>query len=114
MIKINYSTPYWGNNTNLELEYQLQGFSDQWNDLDAEQTSINFSSLPSGNYKLLIRKLNKSSDGNYIAAELNFEVEKHIYETFLFQFLVTIGLLSLIIYLFRLNTARVRNKNIQL
>ena len=55
-LKIEFGTAYWGNNSNLILEYKLEGYNKQWVELNPLQNFIEFSNLPSGKYKLFIRK----------------------------------------------------------
>lgn len=114
LIRIEFSTPYWGNKSNLNLEYFLEGLNEEWIPLESESSTLTFSSLHSGNYRLMIRKLNTGNGSDYIVSEFKFSVEKRFYELWWFRLISAIAILSLIVFLFRLNTARVRNKNMQL
>jgi signal transduction histidine kinase len=112
-IRIDISSPYWGQPDNLYREYKLEGYQKQWIPLSPLQSVLEFSNLPSGSYKLHIRKqLGLSNEFKLIS--LPFEIEKKYYETWWFWLLMAICSLLIIITIARLYALNIRRKNILL
>lgn len=95
---------YFGHPNNIYIDYKLEGFHKEWRILP-EDGKINFSSLPHGNYNLLVKKLGGSGSDNIITASYPFKVNKMFYETFLFQMSI-----SLCIVLLFISTFVIRNR----
>lgn len=84
LLRIDFSTPFWGTADNLMLEYKLEGYSKQWLRLTSNQNNVSFSNLPSGNYIFKLRKRSGLNPNDFIVASIPFTVDKKYYETFWF------------------------------
>ena len=66
--------PAWVNKENLYVEYKLEPYSENWQLVDIQNNpKLHFSNLPSGNYKLQIRKPNGFGN-NYSWTVCNFYI----------------------------------------
>ncbi|MBS1765105.1 MAG: hypothetical protein JSS90_09085 [Bacteroidetes bacterium] len=114
-IRIEFSSPFWGNADNLKIEYMLKGYNKQWITLAPTHTVLEFTGLKSGNYTLLIRKLNGLSDSDkYITASFSFSIKKKYYEMLWFWPLMLILAILIIIIAARLYARNITRKNILL
>ncbi|MBL0342771.1 MAG: HAMP domain-containing histidine kinase [Bacteroidetes bacterium] len=96
------------------MEYLMDGFNKDWMPLSANETSISFSNLPSGNYTFRLRKLNGIAANSYIEGSIAFSVEKKFYESGTFLLLIIAGLSSFILLLLKFNSQRIIKKNLDL
>lgn len=114
-IYVEFSSPHWGNAENLNREYMLKGFNDQWVTLPPTQTSVDFSGLKSGHYTFIIRKQNGLNDDlKFITASFNFTIKKKFYEQIWFWLLMIIVALFIIVTAARLYARNIKRKNIVL
>lgn len=73
--------PAWVNKENIYIEYKLEPYSKDWQLLETQNNPLlRFSNLPSGDYRLLIRKLSGFGEGNYAYAEAAFRIDGHWYQ----------------------------------
>ena len=104
-VRLYFSTPYFGQADNLHLFYALteEDSGDgqpEWNAINSKDLSIYFSSLSSGNYTLLVKKINGFGENNYSVRKIYIKVTLHWYETwwailfFILLFLVIVYGLS--------------------
>jgi signal transduction histidine kinase len=108
------SSPYWGNNANLQYEYNLEGLNNTWLQLKNGNLSISYPNLPSGKYILHIRKKAGKGYNNYVIKNIPFEIQKRVYEESWF-FVMCIGFVILsIIGIVRVFSYRIRQRNLQL
>ena len=101
---ISVSSPYFGNPENIQLEYKITGLSDHWKSLPPDG-NISIGQSPSGNYKLLVRRLSPDRDE---LLELGFEVRPWFYNTWWFYLIILLSF-TLVAYLI----SRQRLKNIR-
>lgn len=113
-VRIDFTTPYWGTQENLFLEYKLEGFNKQWTPLNISQRSVEFNNLKSGSYAFLLRKKNGFEPGNYVTQSFQFYVEKKFYETGLFILLIIITAVGFVVAVARLYAYNIKKKNILL
>lgn len=113
-IIFSFSSPYWGNQANLNYEYKLQGFNDNWFALKNNLLSITYTNLPSGNYTLFIRKKVGNGKHNYIQNYVSFTVLKKFYEHAWFIFLCIVLAIVAITLIVRIYSFNIRKKNIHL
>ena len=92
------SSPYFGNQDNQSIEYNLKGLNDQWIRLN-DDGEIIYNSLPQGSYVLQLRKKADFGDSHYEYKSDSFRVLPHFYETAWFWLLLGVFLLFSI-YLF--------------
>lgn len=116
LVRIDFSTPFWGTSDNLMLEYKLEGYSKQWLRLTSNQNSVSFSNLSSGNYVFKLRKRSGLNPNDFIVTSIPFVVEKKYYETiwFLLGCILLAALFTFIvarIYAYNINK---RNKALEL
>ncbi len=73
--------PAWTNKENLYIEYKLEPYSKEWQLLEIQNNPVlSFSNLPSGDYRLRIRKLSGFGEGNYTYTESSFRIDAHWYQ----------------------------------
>jgi signal transduction histidine kinase len=112
-IKFFVTTPYYGNNANVSIEYALlQHNRDSiWLPLEADK-SITLSALGSGSHQLLVRKLSGFGPNNYQYKSLTLIIPPLFYERPWFRILfVAVCLLLIWAYsAFRLRYIRKKNK----
>lgn len=66
-LNIEISQSWWANTHNLHIEYQLMGFRSHTMKLKyPDQKYITYSRLPSGDFKLIIRRIDRSRDSEII------------------------------------------------
>lgn len=85
-IRLDFTTPYSGNDYNLNLSYALVSVNTSkepsaWIPINTEDFTVRYSSLRSGNYVLLIKKLNGFGLKNYTLKKIYFHVPPVWYET---------------------------------
>lgn len=91
-FKLVVTTPYFGNEYNIHLQFALvkDGHSPVWNTIGTDR-SITLSSLSSGCWKLMIRKENGFGDHNFTTKTFSLQIAPAYYETWWFR--ITIALL---------------------
>jgi signal transduction histidine kinase len=68
--------PAWVAPDNMSVEYKLEPYLKEWKTLETEHDPvIPFSNLPSGEYHLVVRKLNGFGEGNYSYDQLSFRIQ---------------------------------------
>lgn len=122
-IKIYFSTPYFGNDYNLNLSYALLKHGPapllpQWLPVDNKDFTIRYSSLNSGRYTLVIKKQNGFGLNNYSYKRVYLVVPQRWYETTwaisLFFATITLILISGV-HLYNIYKLKIiKRKNLQL
>lgn len=81
-LRIFVSTPYLGNRHNVHISYALEkeGVAGVWVPVP-DNGVITFTSIPSGDYQLVIRKLNGYGTENFIEKRLGIKVAKPWYNS---------------------------------
>jgi len=75
--------PAWANKENVYIEYKLENYSRDWQFLDAgNYSAIHFNNLPSGDYRLVIRRLNGFGNTDYSTFGISFHIQSHWYQQF--------------------------------
>ena len=73
--------PAWADRENLQIEYRLEPWSQNWEPLDVGQNPrLHFSNLPSGDYRLILRKSNGFNENNTATTEYAFSIDNHWYQ----------------------------------
>ncbi|HEX9511677.1 MAG TPA: ATP-binding protein [Puia sp.] len=73
--------PAWVNKENIYVEYKLEPYSKNWELLEIQNNpQLRFSNLPSGDYRLLVRKLIGFGAENYTYAESSFHIDARWYQ----------------------------------
>jgi signal transduction histidine kinase len=103
---LDISCPYLGDRSNLYLEYFVKGLAGGWKEVPRDG-NINLSRLGTGNYALLVRKVNGFGKNNFSYREWNISVIPHFYQTGWFFLLAVLALFLLVFLLvqsrFKLN-----------
>jgi signal transduction histidine kinase len=93
-FKLHISTPFFGDSYNTQIFYSVDGEgNDIWLPVESSHV-ISFSSMPSGTYRMRIRKINGFGANNFTERTIVFTVELAWFETVWFRLLV-LGLLAL-------------------
>lgn len=123
-IRLNFVTAYVGNNYNLNLSYKFlkqndsDGSSD-WVPMDNNDFTVRYSSLASGKYTLLVKKLNGFGVDNYTIKRIHIIVPQEWYETsWAIALFASIFIISLILFTnfysnYRLASAARENKKLE-
>ncbi|MFT5256889.1 MAG: signal transduction histidine kinase/DNA-binding response OmpR family regulator [Arenicella sp.] len=96
-------------NLNLKYRYKLEGYQDQWIDLQ-NRNEINFAGLSAGNYKLAVTSSRDSqnwSKPKYLTIKLSGSPWKSGWAISIYILIITL----IIVYLVRVNNARIKFKN---
>lgn len=111
-LKLHVSVAYYGNPYNLQLSYRLEGVDGDtlWLPVAPDHT-LSFSTLPSGTYRVQVRKINGFGKNNYTDKVLVLTVAAAYYETWWFRFLVMLVLSICIVIYIRLHTHHIKQQN---
>jgi signal transduction histidine kinase len=111
-LKLHISVPYFGDPYNLQLSYRLTeaGGDTLWLPVGPDHT-LSFSTLPSGTYRLQIRKINGFGKNNYTDKILVLTVCPAYYETYWFRLLaVLLVIIGVVVYI-KLHTRHIKQQN---
>jgi len=99
--------PAWADRENLQIEYRLEPYSKNWQLLDIDPNpKLHFSNLPSGHYRLILRKSNGFDQRRYSYTEFSFDIEPHWYQQMWVWLLGLCLLTALVIGIVRWRTRR--------
>src|SRR6202012_4764233 len=70
----------WAGAENLYIEYRLDAYAKDWEVLDIKNPRLHFSNLPSGSYRLEIRKSNGFGKTLYSSTSVSFHIDKRWYQ----------------------------------
>ncbi len=110
--------PAWADKENLRIEYRLDPYFKDWQPLEDIEAGpkLHFSNIPSGHYRLILRKPNGFIPGNYSTTEYGFSIEPHWYQQ-LWSWVLGLCLFStLVIGIVRLRTRqfKIRQNRLEL
>jgi len=116
-FRFHISSPYFGDPRNLQFYYSLEteGNPEEqiWLPVNSDRT-ITFSTLPSGDYRIHIRKLKGFGDDQYTEKVILIHVQKAFYEKGWFRLAVLIALICLVVLFYKIRIRHIREKNRQL
>jgi len=112
-IIVDITTPFYGLEENLKLEYTLESTGGKWYPVNRDGR-ITINRLPYGRYELSIRKNNGSGGDRFTHMAIAFEVLPHWYKTWVFYSLLALAAGSLLFFLYRLRTRILLQQNIRL
>lgn len=113
-LVVNVTTPFYGSDANLQVEYKLNSIGEEWYPVGREGR-IFINRLPYGKYALMIRKRESWVPNGFTVSSLDFEVLPKWYNTRGFG-LVLAGLILfalLMIYIFRPRILMMQNRRLQ-
>jgi signal transduction histidine kinase len=117
-FRVHVSSPYFGDSRNLQFYYSLEK-DDQgeeqliWLPVSSDRT-ITFTSLPSGLYRIHIRKLKGFGRDQYIEKVIALHIQQAFYEKGWFRLAVFILLICLVVLFYKIRIRHIREKNRQL
>ncbi|WP_185937409.1 ligand-binding sensor domain-containing protein [Chitinophaga polysaccharea] len=116
-FRFHISSPYFGDPRNLQFYYCLEAEENPeeqiWLPVSSDRT-ITFSTLPSGDYRIRIRKLKGFGGDQYTEKVIAVCVQKAFYEKGWFRLAVLITLICLVVLFYKIRIRRIREKNRQL
>ena len=95
---------YFQSEENL-YKYILEGFENQWNEA-TNKNSISYTNLSPGKYTFKVIACNNDGIWNETGAEFTFKIKPRLYETFVFNVLIFLFVLSFIFLIYKI---RVKN-----
>jgi hypothetical protein len=90
-IIVDITTPFYGLEENLKLEYTLDSAGGKWYPVNRDGR-ITINTLPHGKYRLSVRKHNGSAENRYAHLLIAFEVQPHWYKNCNFYALLALSL----------------------
>ncbi|GGA97868.1 sensor histidine kinase [Puia dinghuensis] len=112
-IIVDITTPFYGLEENLKLEYTLDSAGGKWYPVNKDGR-ITINRLPHGKYTLSVRKHNGSAGNRFARIAIAFEVRPHWYNTWVFYALLALVAGSLLFLLIRLRIKILRQQNLRL
>ncbi|GLU51460.1 ligand-binding sensor domain-containing protein [Dyadobacter frigoris] len=119
-IKLHFSTAYFGNQYNLKISYALVRENaavnpGAWIPVDEKAFKIEFSNLNSGNYTLIVRKLNGFGINNYTIKKVYFIVPLLWYQTWWANVLMVMLFIAAIYiyFIWKLRNVQVENARLE-
>ncbi|MBO9728297.1 MAG: hypothetical protein J7623_06625 [Chitinophaga sp.] len=114
-FRLHVSSPYFGDPRNLYFNYCLEesdkaGEKKIWLPVNSDRTVI-LSSLPSGDYRIHIRKLKGFGKDQYIEKVIDIHVAEAFYEKNWFRVLVLIVLICLIVLFYKMRVRHIEDQN---
>lgn len=109
-IVISVSSPFFGNKTNLRLLYKIEGLYDDWQAVPGNG-EIALNRIPSGNYKIIVKKLTGFGNNDIDTMELEIIVAPWFYLTWWFILIVVTFLSVLIFQIIRYRVKRLKENN---
>lgn len=123
-LKLQFSTPFFGNQNNVEFSYALEEkgktpTSSDWLTVDvttANTATITISTLSKGRYTLYVRKMNGFGTGNYGFETVDIDVPPLWFQTWWFYLLAlfTFIISSLVYSKYRIRAIQQRNRLLEL
>lgn len=97
-----------------KFAHRLLGFDDKWVHHDYKDRMIRYTNLDPGNYKLEIAKIEDTGIVSSTARTIEINIKKPIWQEWWFITLEALLILSILLFIIRLRTNRMRAQNKQL
>ncbi|PWJ56920.1 signal transduction histidine kinase [Dyadobacter jejuensis] len=115
-VNVHVATPYFGNGNNIRISYALipSAIAQQepdWIYLPEGETMIRFSSIPSGDHTLIVRKSNGFGENNFLYRAIDFVVPLHWYETWWFRLITLLFCCLMVLLIIWLRTRYLKSLN---
>ncbi|MBK8845836.1 MAG: hypothetical protein IPO27_04385 [Bacteroidetes bacterium] len=110
-IQFVFSSPYWGNSANQQIEYRLLPFGRKWIRLEEGNLAISFNNLRSKSYTLELRKIADIYSNRYMTLSIPFSITPHFYESNWFAVLMAIMAMGVIVLGVKIYTKNIENQN---
>jgi signal transduction histidine kinase len=112
-LVVDVSTPFYGLEDNLRLEYQLSPMDVNWNPMGRDGRIV-INRLLTGKYTLTIRKINGWGSENISLVRIPFEVLPYWYNTKIVMVLIVVLLIGVVFLLQLVRTRILRRQNLRL
>jgi signal transduction histidine kinase len=113
-VLIRFSLAYWGDPENVRLEYRTDAMADErWIPLSPGQRELRIGQLPAGDRELKLRKIGSALRGEE-PLTFHLRVPMPYYRTTWFIGTCVLCVALLLLFVIRLNAARLRRKNLVL
>lgn len=113
-FRLHISSPYFGDQRNLYFYYSLDKDDREeeeiWLPVSSDRT-ITLSSLPSGSYRIRVRKLKGFGRDQYIEKVISIRVQEAFYEKGWFRLAVLLALAGLIILIYKIRVRHIQEQN---
>ena len=113
LIQISFVAMDYSNPGENRYRYLLEGYQDEWIDLDTRNEVV-LTSLPAGDYRLHVTGCNDDGQWSKSPAVLPITVHPPFYRTYLFSALIIILAIALIALAYRMRTAVLRRRTVEL
>lgn len=113
-LEIFFSTPYWGMDENIWLDYKIDGSQQKWIPIQQNQRNILIEKLPFGNYHISIRKRSGFEANDWVQLDLPIHIAPYFYQTWWFMLLLAFILLTLYWLASRFYARNILKRNIRL
>jgi ligand-binding sensor domain-containing protein/two-component sensor histidine kinase len=109
-IRINLDAIHFQSSGQFDYAYRLKGYDNNWTTQPAMNKSINYLSLPPGEY---IFEVKTGLNGAYsYPVRIRFEIAPPFWTTWWFRLLIILSLGAVIYFLFKQNLQRIRKKQL--
>jgi signal transduction histidine kinase/ligand-binding sensor domain-containing protein len=113
-VLIRFSLAYWGDPENVRLEYRMDAITgERWVPLPLGQRELRIGQLPPGDRELTLRKIGSAVRGEE-PLTFRFRVPTPYYRTAWFIGACVLSVALFLLFVIRLNAARLRRKNLVL
>jgi len=102
---LNYRTP-----EKNRFEYRLIGASDDWTYIE-DRRYVTFSNLPPGRYVLEVKAANNDGLWSETPGRMILNIQPSFFQTWLFRFIVILGVFILAYFFYRFRLSRIRQVN---
>ena len=110
-IRINYSSPLYGQQENLEFSYRLRGFNETWSEWSTK-TEKEYTNLREGNYIFEV-KVRNSSNNESTPTSFKFEMLPPWYRTNLAMFIYLLLISAGFYLIYRKNRIRFKKQQVK-
>jgi len=110
-VQIFFSIPYWGLKENLQVEYRIKGYINEWRITEGKGRWIDFANIPHGKYTLEFRNKISGSPKEAIQLSIPLIVKPAFYETTYFLIGSVIAGALVLFSLMKLNSVRILKRN---
>ncbi len=95
--------------------YKLEGFDDEWNEVDAKRRFATYTSLPPGDYNFRVQGANKDGVWNEEGVSLSISITPPWWETWWLRTLVGLAIVGLVVagYSYRVRSLRQRTMELE-
>ncbi len=99
---------------NIEYAYKLLGFDDDWKIHSSDKAFAQYTNLPAGNYRFVVKATNADKIWSVVPATLNFTIAVPWWQTWWFKLILSLTLLFLVYGWMSLRERFLKSQNIKL